>query len=237
MILFNKILRGTIVLTAVTAFTGSAQAAMMVRKDSKTEEMTHVVVSPTANQQSVATGGSSGSEIKETLTVVSAEPRLVVSGSSSASTTVQPAEEKTEEKTIDLVLMDKEKIRGLVALGIQDLLEGEEERARRCFEAAADKGGFDVSLCYKKAVEKITALVTPLVRELNLDAYRCLARCYENGSGIKKDMHSAIIYYQVAALARDRRSQLRLAQIYRDGIGVAINAAEAERFQRMAGES
>jgi TPR repeat protein len=68
----------------------------------------------------------------------------------------------------------------------------------------------------------------------NIEAQCCLARCYEDGIGVKEDEQKAVELYQSAALKGNTEAQCYLAQCYEYGDMVEKNAQKAFRLYHLA---
>lgn len=69
-----------------------------------------------------------------------------------------------------------------------------------------------------------------------VDAQYMLAKCYADGSGIKKDLVKAASWYSSAAAQGHAAAQYELGLLHMNGIGVAQDQVEAEKCLCAAGE-
>jgi TPR repeat protein len=119
----------------------------------------------------------------------------------SISTIAKDAEEAEKKGAISFEGMTIEKAREWIVLGEQYKQEGKETQANSCYRAAVENLR---PLAVKKQIPR---------------AQRYLAWCHEFGKGVAPSMDNAILYYRLAARKDDYYAQVRLAEIYQDGIG------------------
>lgn len=117
-----------------------------------------------------------------------------------------------------------------------------------CYKKAADLGNanaqnlvgycFDVGLGVPQDLEK--ALFYYMESAKNGEAYsQCnLAYWYEVGkSGVMQDWNEAVRWYRKAAEQGHSFAQKKMAELYNKGLGVPMDKAEAERWQKLYDEN
>ncbi len=71
----------------------------------------------------------------------------------------------------------------------------------------------------------------------NYHSIRNLGFCYENGTGVEKDVHKALVYYQQAAELGNTFAMFNLGLFYKKGTGVEKDIHKAIDYYRKAAES
>ena len=71
-----------------------------------------------------------------------------------------------------------------------------------------------------KEYDKALEILTPFAEEGDAEAQFHLAKIYENGYGVSKDIEKAIKWYQLASKGGNPKAQNNLALLYEEGIGV-----------------
>lgn len=66
------------------------------------------------------------------------------------------------------------------------------------------------------------------------EAMRCLAVCYQTGTGVAKDLRKAWEWYGKAAAEGNVEAQYAIGTLYRDGIGTSVNYKESAYWFRKA---
>jgi serine/threonine protein kinase len=84
--------------------------------------------------------------------------------------------------------------------------------------------------------DETAALYRKLAQTGRGDAQHKLGSCYENGTGVTRDMIQAIEWYSQAADQGRLSAQVRLGSIFMNGIGVEQNVKEGIKWLRMAAE-